>query len=392
MKFEWEPFIEKNEKLFDYNNSLLNFCKEKGLEVSSYDDNTEKQMANKFNVEFLSDRIKNGDNNKILDKPKILENFFKNKGYKIIEPSSIIKRDGSTLFTSAGVQILDEIIFKEEDILNEKMYVSQPVLRTQFIDNVKEGTSTSFINMSSEKINATLSEHFSSVGDWLSLLEDLGINKRDLNIYDRKGEPNWGGKAFKNHILTFFFKGLEIGDAIYAYDVPQDSRENLNFSDIGFGLERLRWSLGDNNYFGWNSEDNIRPKILDYCKTLTILSGSGLIPSNNNHGYRFRQFSKKLQSEYPGQKNKIKEILVYYYDFWREWTKFEKDKSDCISTIEKENERNFNRILLDRLSEKHSDVGIDINMPTEELLKRLKGTSVGKTYLENILKELYERY
>jgi hypothetical protein len=93
-----------------------------------------------------------------------------------------------------------------------------------------------------------------------------------------------------------------------------------------------------------------------------------------------------------GQKNKIKEILVYYYDFWREWTKFEKDKSNCISTIEKENERNFNRILLDRLSEKHSDVGIDINMPTEELLKRLKGTSVGKTYLENILKELYERY
>ncbi len=66
-------------------------------------------------------------------------------------------------------------------------------------------------------------------------------------------------------------------------------------------------------------------------------------------------------------------------------------QENSLQLIEKENERNFNRILLDILSESYSDVGIDINMSTVQLLESLKGTSVKEEHLNKILTEIYEK-
>ena len=346
-------------------------------------------MLEKFNLSF-SERINNNESFNNLENPKYLQNFFRIHNYNVIAPQSILQKNGTTFFTSAGVQILDEYIFNEKELISDKMFVAQPAIRTQFIDEVKNGVSTSFINISTEKLNPTMGEHFSSIKDWLLLLNDLGINKKDLDIFNRKGEPNWGDKKFKNNILMVFYKGLELGDAIYAHDIPQINRGSISFSDIGFGLERLKWALSSHEYFDYKYDNAINPKVLDYCKTLTLLSGSNLQPSNNSQGYRFRQFSKKLQQEFPGKIAITKRILMHYYNFWTKWTNLEKGAKESVELIEKENERNFNRVLIDKLSETYSDVGIDINISTEKLLKLLKGTSVEEEHLNKILKEIYE--
>jgi len=44
--------------------------------------------------------------------------------------------------------------------------------------------------------------------------------------------------------------------------------------------------------------------------------------------------------------------------------------------------------LLDKLSEKCPDVGLEINQPTSVILKRLKGTSVKPDYLSQVLNDL----
>ncbi|MCF7820222.1 MAG: hypothetical protein K9M44_01990 [Candidatus Pacebacteria bacterium] len=392
MKFSLENNFKKQHKNLDnYNDSLLEFIKKEGLSAENYDNDTERIMDEKFKLLF--DKRNDYEEGFVkLENPNYFKNFFKEKKYNIIKPQSIIKKNSTTLFTSAGVQILDDYIFDEKEITKDKMYVAQPVIRTQFIDSIKDGVSTSFINISTEKMNPTTEDHFSSIKDWLNILDSLGINRNNLDIFIKKGEPNWGGKVFKNNIFMFFYKGLEIGDAIYAYDIPQSTRESTSFSDIGFGLERLRWSLSHKNYFDYNEDNGASLKTLDYCKTLALLSGSGVRPSNKSHGYRFRQFSKRLQQEFPGRIDSTKKIINHYYNFWTKWTSLDNGQEDSLQLIEKENERNFNRLLLDVLSESYSDVGIDINMSTVQLLESLKGTSVKEEHLNKILTEIYEKH
>src|SRR3989344_6820178 len=45
--------------------------------------------------------------------PEDCERFFEQRGYKIRSPKPIVNESGTTLFTGAAVQILDEVIFNE---------------------------------------------------------------------------------------------------------------------------------------------------------------------------------------------------------------------------------------------------------------------------------------
>lgn len=366
-----------------YKEELDNFSERLKINVANFGENENKEIRRRFVSDFESRGV---DETVVerLNNPEYLNAFFEKRGYKIHKPKSIINEGGSTLFTSAGVQILDDVIFREAVIPQEKIYVAQPVLRSQFIDEIKPGTSTSFVNISTEVVNPGLDEHFRTFSDWLDLLSELGIKEGDLDIFSDEDEPSWGGKKFKNKILRIFYRGLEIGDSVYAHDVPQGSRSPINFSDIGFGLERIKWSKRIN--YG---ELAINERIEDYCKTLALLSGSGLQPSNHDQGYRMRLFSKRLLEEKTEVREQTDKALSYYYDYWTRWAHLKVEKGEAVARIAKENGRNFNRILLDKLKEKHADVDININLSTSELINKLKGTSVGAEELQRILQEIY---
>lgn len=391
---------ESRENTLDYFTFADKFFVDHGfVEVDTSGVDTEKdgdyriyKLGRRHNVEH-----KSGGGNELalryLQTPEFLKNFFEDANFKAMPAKLIVNKAGSTLFMSAGVQILDSIIHEEKEIFSEKIYVAQPVFRTQFIDKIGEGISSSFINIATEMVNKSPEEHFMILNKWMQLLEGFGLNKENMILKSVERYSKWGKRRFSCKILKIHYNGWGLGDAAYI-DMPQDSRNNISISDIGFGLERIKWLLSpDKSYF-----QSIVPsdkelvefdsELIDYVRTLTLLAGSGVKPSNNAHGYRFRQLSKLLTKINLEKKANLNDLISIWYDDWRKWTDLPVDKENSIRTINLENERNFNRELLDILKKDYPDVGIDINQPTTKVIELLNGTSVDRNHLREVLNKI----
>lgn len=331
--------FEKKDLSLIYHAELEKFIKANDLEI--YDSN-EKEGKNNNDISSLDKYTfqTNPENPESteLETPRCLNSFFNSRGYDVTKSKSIINLGGTTLFTSAGVQVLDNVIFDEKKIPEKKLFVAQPVFRTQYMDQVGEGFSTTFINIASEIVNPSLIDHFEAVNDWLCLFEELGLKKEKITLEKIEKEPQWGDKKFKDFVLMIYYDGLEIGDANYIHDVPQKTRDSLKISDIGFGLERIKWILKGGSYFGEN--EIVNPRAFDYCKTIMLLAGSGLKPSSKEHGYRLRQLSKRLMDS-GKEYDEFLPALKYYYNYWKEWTYLTMPESGAIEVVNTENKRNF---------------------------------------------------
>lgn len=328
----------------------------------------------------------------LLSTPSFLNNYFNDRGFNISLPTPLINQKGTTLFVCAGVQVLDNIIHQEAPVPLKPLFVAQPVLRTQFIDNICEGTSTSFINVSTCHLNGSQEQHYQYLQTWLDLFVQLGLNKDDFSFKNKPYQQQWGDKIINSQKMFIIYDGLEIGDASYIQDLPQKTRPNLTLSDIGFGLERIKWILQGGSYFDILGDGRVSHEItgdVAACShTLSLLAGEGLKPSNKEHGYRFRLFSKKLVNNALGEHLISQEQAKKYYNYWEKWTKLVSPLNQSIESLAQENTRNFNRLLLDKLSTHCPDVELNINQPTDMLIKQLKGTSVKSDYLTVVLGEL----
>lgn len=389
---------EINENLPEYFISMRNFLNEHNfVEVKSSND-VELQTQKIYKSDQSND-INNktyevqGEMLKNLKTPEFLKSFFEKAKFENIPSKSIINESGLTLFISAGVQVLDPIIHDEKEIFAEKIYIAQPVFRTQFIPKISEGVSSSFINIATEMLNKSPEEHFHALDQWMELLNILGLSKENLILKSIERYDKWGKRKFLQKILKIYYDDLEIGDALYI-DMPQDSRENILISDIGFGLDRIKWLLSANkSYFQTIAPDNevflnLDNKTIDYTRTLSLLAGFGIEPSNNEHGYRFRQLSKLLIKTNLGKKIDLNNLIRHWYNDWQKWTNFLKSEEDVKKIINIENERNLNREILDILKKDYPDVDININQSTDKLIKLLKGTSVDKKYLQDVLEKI----
>lgn len=390
MNSKIEKFFNDNsneDKVKDYSIGLESFVRDNDLNISGHD-GFEEKMKEIFSRRFFKNKYANNESIDKLENPNYLNNYFRERGYRTLDSRNLINEGGTTLFVSSGVQYLEDVVFNEAEIPNDDMYISQPVLRTQFIDQVKEGVNTSFLNISAISVNKNIDEHFKTLKDCLGLLDNLGLDKSNIDISLREDSPRWGNKNFKNKVLTIFYNGLEIGDAVYNYDIPQESRDNLAISDVGFGMERIRYALDGSSYFR-DEEKGYSARILDYTKTLAILAGSGLKPSNIDQGYRFRQFSKHLMDINTKEHTDISSLIKYYYKFWNKWNKLPVGLEKAEDSILIENERNFNRILINRLLNSYPNIHLDINQKTSSLVKKLESAKIDKKYLDNILNEMY---
>lgn len=328
----------------------------------------------------------------LLSTPDFLNQHFTESGFNAVSPISLLNKGGTTLFICAGVQILDSVIHQETSIPQEPFFVAQPVLRTQFIDSIGEGSSTSFINASTCQLNVGRQEHFQHLQTWIDLFVRLGLKEKDLYFKTKLYEQQWGDKVVKSEKIFIVYDGLEIGDASFVQDLPQRSRPGLTLSDIGFGLERVKWIMQGGSYFDVLGDGRVSSNIdgtSAVCShTLALLAGSGLKPSNKEQGYRLRLFSKKLVSSSLGTYPVTLEQTRSYVNYWQKWSRLPIPEDQLLQVISQENTRNFNRMLLDKLCEKCPDVGLDVNQPTPVILKRLKGTSVKSDYLTQVLNEL----
>lgn len=396
-KFENSQSIKEQKEPLIYKEAINLFIKKNDLIVSDEKDRQVLAVTKGLTIEKPFVFIKKPINPELaskLESPKYLETYFERNGFSILQPKPIINKTGITLFISAGVQHLDDVIYKEANYCDVPQFVAQPVLRSQFVKSVGEGSSTSFINICTEKVNPRVQEHFSYLEKWLELLDKMGLKKENISFQLQNTETKWADKKFKSDKIKIFYDGLEIGVALYNTDLPQNNRDPLCFSDIGFGLERIKWILQGGQYFNvfniTTKEHEVKnPIILNHILTMALLAGSGIKPANKEHGYRLRLFSKKFISENIKEHLEIEELAGNAYRYWSNWINLPVSENEALLLIQKENERNFNRELLNSLKLKYVDVDIDINQSTEKVLKLLRGTSVDKDYLIKLYKKMH---
>ncbi len=318
---------------------------------------------------------------------KNVSNFFEQNGY-VIEKPHCVGNNKDTVFISAGIQPL---LKKYRNMLlpsDTKIFIPQPVIRSQYINDLCEGTSLAFVNATSSIINNSEEEYISMVKDWYDFLCNVGLRKNEIITNSDYYVDKWGDIYLEGKRTFYYYNNVEIGDSTFFTKVKCDN-ENIpieSMCDLGFGLERIRWAVSQKSYYDLFSDSLMIPsKIKALLSAISLLSVNDIKPSNKNMGYRARLFSKKLVEFLEGRdlnKNEInylKECIIY----WRDW------QSSFIGNIEditKEYVRNGNRFLINRLS----DLGytnlpnIDINLSREEFLNRLNSSGFNKEIVKKV--------
>lgn len=315
--------------------------------------------------------------------PENLISFFEEG--KLVPADAVCRTAGdTTLFTTSGVQKLETIDKSDRGLQKENLVCSQPVIRSQFMDKIKEGTSSSFVNFSVELIDCEPDDFIVAVNKMISLFAKFGIKKDELEFAIKDDSVKWGDKKFKNTSIKVYLNGVEIGEGVYIYDYPSLNSKQIAVTDIGFGIERLLWCINNNPYFSEfadvYSDSNEKlgrdeiAGIIDPIRSMVLIAGEGVKGSNKNHGYRLRQFSKRFVN-----RNKVlgldeKEIIRRSLDYWRRWGYITKiDDNEIEEIISLENQRNYNMLFLKTLKDALDvELYVEINQSSESFLKQIR--------------------
>lgn len=309
-----------------------------------------------------------------------LKKYFMELGYKCEQPHNIVNNN-DTVFISAGIQPLLSNYRKGDILPTAKLYISQPVIRTQFVDSVEEGYSIAFINSTTASFNNSEKEHNELVSDWLNLFYELGLKKNKISTRKRDYERQWGDLLVKGNTTFYYYDNIELGDTTFFTSITKEGKhfDLETMSDVGFGIERVRWVSTRKPYFDlYSSSKNLNADVKALLSALALLAVNGVKASNKNSGYRARLFSKKLVNSLGGVN--LTDVEIQYLneclDYWTDWQ--EKTEGTDISLIINEYTRNCNRFILDNLVKKgyNNVAGIDINLSRTEFKKRLKNANI----------------
>lgn len=322
--------------------------------------------------------------------PENLKSFFTSKKYNYIKPYSIINKK-DTVFVSAGIQPLlrDYITGKIES--NQKLYISQPVMRTQYSDSVEEGSSIAFVNTTTSSFNNSEEDYNVMIKEWYQLFNELNMKKKDFNTVSDIYEANWGSLKMRGKRTFHYYQDLEIGDTTFFTNIRNEKDELIadSMCDLGFGLERLRWKVSNKSYYElYSNSEQLSVKTKAYLSVLALLAVNEVKPSNKNTGYRARLFSKKLVSFLEARD--LKKDELQYLDecikYWNDWQ--ESVYSDKKQMILDEYVRNGNRYYLDALmNENYTNLAkIDINISREEFIRKLHASGVQYEKIKKLMR------
>lgn len=328
--------------------------------------------------------------------PNDINEFFHDKKYNNIKPYKINEtpEENKTVFITAGIQPSIDTYKKmntEEKIVT---FISQPVLRTQYLDSIDEGSSIAFINPTTAGFNINKSDYELMIRDWYNFFNQIGLNTEKIATKDRIYVTTWGDLSLKG-ISTFYYYykqnvgNIEIGDSTYfdeVYSASGSYSKIKTLSDIGFGLERLRWCTfeDEKSYFDiYSDSKNIESRSKGLISALSILGINNICPSQKDAGYRARHFSKKLVNEKNGNDLNIEErkYLVECLKYWANWENIYLTKEEArtiYSIIKKEFDRNCNSFLISKLNPKQKQLvkRVNVNLPRDEFEKRLTSAKI----------------
>ena len=331
-----------------------------------------------------------------VENPEELFEYF--DGIKTIKPDRVSRPKGdTTFFTSAGVQHIETIFRETGKLERESFVVAQPVIRSQFMDRVKEGTSTSFVNFSVGHIDSTPEEFLASCKALIKLIHGRGGDSKNLRFKIENTPDQWGRRKFTKTVFTVYVNSIEVGECVYMHDYPVVDDQKVNITDVGLGVERLNFALEPGGHFFPEfgvfyekaGEDDV-VGLIDCVRTAVLIAREDIQPSNHDAGYRLRQLSRRFVSRNKNHGFDMVELVHIAYKYWEKWgSPATVGEEDVARIIQTENDRNYNALLLTLLKQEGESVYIEINQPTDKFLKQLRvSLPKSKTLIDKIIGKL----
>lgn len=313
-------------------------------------------------------------------RPEELYGYFEN--IRVVEPDKILRPSGdTTIFTSAGVQHIETKMRNEGGLNRDVFIIAQPVIRSQYMDKVKDGSSSAFVNFSVEAVETDLNEFSDLCQKMIAMIQDRGADARDIRFTIETIPDKWGDRAFTKTVLTVIANGIEIGEGVYMHDYPVDENRKIAIADICFGVERLNWALGDREcfmpeykkFYSQNPDTNAVTGAIDCMRSAVLMAGEGVKPAHTDPGFRLRRLSKKFVDRNKSLGFDAAELIDTAWDHWLKWG-FRPDitKEEAKQVIEDENMRGFNNMVLSMIEQKGGPrVTINVNQSTEAFFRQM---------------------
>jgi hypothetical protein len=198
--------------------------------------------------------------------------------------------DGAEL-TFSAVQALDPYLKHRQSHTYGTGFFPQAVVRfTGERDEhgtLRPGFATSFVNTSIVQPVSTVDEHTVLIDAWLGVLSRIGLHSSHHTITGSLA--TWHRPPVSGITLQFRHRELPFGDAVLLWNADDPG---FLATDIGSGLERLRWTLTRQPWpqvvFGAlaNAAD---VRTLDAVRTATLVVGSGIYPAPRGPGSAVRR-------------------------------------------------------------------------------------------------------
>lgn len=191
-----------------------------------------------------------------------------------------------TDLTISAIQALDPYLKHRKPYVYRAGYLPQPVVRftgkRDAAGHLEDGFLTSFVNVSRVESIKTVDDHAAIFDDWIGVLSRLGLHARHLELLGNLGV--WQRGPVEGITLRFRHAGLELGDVVLLWNAEDPS---YMVTDLGTGLERLRWTITRWSWRELIHGDLARwadPDVLDAMRTAVLLIGSGIAPAARGPG------------------------------------------------------------------------------------------------------------
>lgn len=191
-----------------------------------------------------------------------------------------IRWNRDTDLTISAVQALDPYLKDGRPFTYSQGFIPQPVVRftgkRDDAGRLQPGFLTSFVNVSCVVPIQGVGEHVWLIDTWIGALSRLGLHARHLRIHGTL--DIWARGNVRGITLHFTYAGTTIGDAVLLWNTE---RPRHMASDIGSGLERLRWVQTGRSWPEAAFGDHVGDwplELLDAVRTATLLVEGGIRP------------------------------------------------------------------------------------------------------------------
>ena len=196
-----------------------------------------------------------------------------------------------TDLTISAIQGLDPWLKDGVDRVWREGYLPQPVVRfTGERDehgSLLDGYLTAFVNLSCVTRITGVDRHVELLDAWIGGLSAIGIHASRLTVHGDLAV--WHRGPVSGITMFCDCDGAGVSDAVLLWHTTQPGRLA---TDIGSGLERLRWLLSRHSWaettFGEEGQYS-SADLLDAVRTATLLAMNGIRPSARGAGYALRR-------------------------------------------------------------------------------------------------------